>query len=360
MSPLKLDVVIDGRALVGNRTGIGVHTANIAARLGTHPPPLIASHAPIDDRGGIEQCRFRVDRSPLGVLWQQVTLPRIVPASSVLWAPHGTLPVRLKAPAVATVHDLTSITMPLRHELRTILSFNVFIGRSLEQARFIAAVSRATADAVMRGFGIAASKIVLVPNGVDSFFRPPQPGDEALPEGLRAGAYILYAGTIEPRKGVGVLLDAWRSLPEPRPTLVLAGDAGWKSGRLMAAIAREPGIRVTGFVPCETLRALYQHAAAFVYPSYFEGFGMPPLEAMACGTPVITTRGGALPETVGDAAMLVDAGDAGALSSALRRLLAEPALAAELVARGHEQVRQFDWDVSAGTMRDLLGAAGAG
>src|SRR5205814_10692451 len=96
--PVHLEVVIDGRPLVGNRTGIGVHTAEIARRLGVEPPPLIASHAPIDDRTGIEQCRFRVARSPLGVLWQQTKLARI--AADVLWGPHGTLPLATRVPAV--------------------------------------------------------------------------------------------------------------------------------------------------------------------------------------------------------------------------------------------------------------------
>ncbi|HEY8712235.1 MAG TPA: hypothetical protein VIM68_05145, partial [Thermoanaerobaculia bacterium] len=132
-----LNVVIDGRPLVGNRTGIGVHTAEIARRLPFDPPPLIASHASIDDRDGIERCRFRVDRYPLGVLWQQLALPRI--DGDVVWGPHGTLPVALRKPSVVTLHDFTSISMPGRHELSTILSFNLFIGRSLEMANRVAA-----------------------------------------------------------------------------------------------------------------------------------------------------------------------------------------------------------------------------
>ena len=130
-------LLIDGRALVGNRTGIGVHTAEIAQRLDVDT--LIASHAEITNREGLERCTFRVDRTPLGVAWQQRTLPRI--EADVLWGPHGTLPLTWKKPSVVTVHDFTSITMPGRHRLKTILSFNLFIGRSLEMASRVACVS---------------------------------------------------------------------------------------------------------------------------------------------------------------------------------------------------------------------------
>ena len=120
-------VTIDGRPLVGNRTGIGVHTAQIAGRLAVDPPPLIASHAGIVDRSGIERCRFRVDAAPLGVVWQQLLLPRIA-RDGVLWAPHGTIPLALRVPAVITLHDFSALTMPRRHRLQTILSFDLFIG----------------------------------------------------------------------------------------------------------------------------------------------------------------------------------------------------------------------------------------
>lgn len=335
-----MNLLIDGRPLVGNRTGIGVHTAEIARRLDLDAPLLIASHAEIADRSGLEGCAFRVDRMPLGVLWQQLLLPRI--EADVLWGPHGTLPLAWRKRSVVTVHDLTSITMPGRHRLKTILSFNLFIGQSLEQATRVACVSRAVADEVMRGFGVAAAKIELVPNGVDESFTPA--GNE--------GDYVLFTGTLEPRKGVHDLLEAWRMLPAPRPRLVLCGDAGWKM-----RIAEEAGVEVTGYVTRERLRELYRGARAFVYPSRYEGFGIPPLEAMACGAPVIATRTGAIPEFAEGAALLVEPGDVRALAAALARLLGDATLRRELRAAGPERARMWRWDKGAVAMRELLRCA---
>jgi glycosyltransferase involved in cell wall biosynthesis len=336
---------VDGRPLVGNRTGIGVHTAEIVRRLELDAPPLIASHAEIGDREGLEGCAFRVDRSPLGVLWQQVTLPRI--EGDVLWGPHGTLPLAWRRPSVVTLHDFTSITMPGRHRLKTILSFNLFIGRSLEQATRIACVSRAVADEAIRGFGADPAKIELVPNGVDAFFSP---GETASAEG-----YVLFTGTLEPRKGIDDLLFAWSALPEPRPRLVLCGDAGWKT-----KVADDACIETTGYVTRERLRELYRGALAFVYPSRYEGFGIPPLEAMACGAPVIATRTGAIPEFAEGAALLVDPGDRFALRDALARAVREPALRAELRAAGPPRARGWSWDRGAAAMQELLREATCG
>ena len=349
---MTLPVAIDGRALVGNRTGIGVHAAEIASRLGVEPPPLIASHSEITDREGLESCSFVVDRAPNGVLWQQAILPRVIvrEGCDVLWGPHATLPMSLTIPAVVSIHDLTSITMPHRHRLRTILSFNTFIRRSLEMASKIAAVSRLAADEVIRGFGIAPSKIEIVPNGVGDYFTP---------GGNRADAepFILYVGTFEPRKGIGELLAAWSSLPGVRPKLVLAGDPGWGTSPLVRryrdAIA-SGRIEVLGFVDRAKLRDLYRSCGVFVYPSHFEGFGLPPLEAMACGAPVVAARGGALPDTVGDAALLVAPGDADGLRDAIARILRDESLARDLSARGIARARLFRWDTSAARMAELL------
>lgn len=347
-----LRVAIDGRALVGNRTGIGVHAAEITARLGLDTPPVIASHAEIADREGLESCRFVVDRAPNGVVWQQLLLPRVVVREEcdVLWGPHATLPISLSIPAVVSIHDLTSITMPHRHRLRTILSFNTFIRASLEKAVKIAAVSRLAADEVIRGFGIAPSKIEIVPNGVSEFFTPGEARASTEP-------FILYTGTLEPRKGIGELLAAWSSLSGKRPKLVLAGDPGWGTSPLLRrhrdAIAAG-AIEVLGFVTREKLRELYRSCAVFVYPSHFEGFGLPPLEAMACGAPVVAARGGAIPETVGDAALIVAPGDADALRAAISSVLTDVRLARDLIAHGFECAGRYRWDTSAAKMHELL------
>lgn len=339
-------LLIDGRPLVGHRTGIGVHTAEIARRLGLDA--TIASHAAIDDREGLEQLRFRVDRMPLGVLWQQLALPRI--DADVLWAPHGTLPVVWKKPSVVTLHDFTSITMPLRHRLKTVLSFNLFIGASLEQATRVACVSRAVADEAMRGFGVHASKIEIVPNGVDEFFSPPAETN------IGESDYILFTGTLEPRKGIGDLVDAWRALPRPRPRLVLAGGSGWGMRPYEKSIGEEHGIERTGYVSRDQLRELYRHALVFAYPSHHEGFGIPPLEAMACGAPVIATRTGAIPEYAEGAALLIETGDRAALRDALARAVRDASLRAELRARGPERARNWRWERGASVMSDLLHA----
>ncbi|HSP15898.1 MAG TPA: glycosyltransferase family 1 protein [Thermoanaerobaculia bacterium] len=328
-------VVIDGRPLVGNRTGIGVHTAEIAGRLPFDPRPLIASHTPIENRDGIEQCRFEVNRFPFGVAWQQFALPRI--SGDVFWGPHGTLPVTLDKPAIVTLHDFTSITMPGRHRLKTILSFNLFIGRSLEIARRVAAVSRAIADEAIRSFAVPAQKIEIVPNGVDEFFSP----------GGAEGDAILFVGTLEPRKGLNDLVAAWWSLPD-RPRLILCGDPGWRTR------FDRPGIEVTGFVSKERLRELYRAARIFVYPSRYEGFGIPPLEAMACGAPVIATRTGAIAEYAGDAAILVEPGNLGELRDTMLRLLRDRSLRDDLRLRGPARASRYRWEASAATMADLL------
>jgi alpha-1,3-rhamnosyl/mannosyltransferase len=252
------------------------------------------------------------------------------------------LPLASRVPAVISMHDLTTITMPLRHEAKTLLSFNLFVGRSIERAKKIACVSRAVADDLLRGFAVAPSKMEIVPNGVGEFFSP----------GAGPRDYFLYAGTLEPRKGIDDLIAAWRMLRTPRPRLVLCGDKGWRT-----RIPDDVDVEVTGYVPRERLRELYRGALAFVYPSHHEGFGIPPLEAMACGTPVIATPVGAIPDYAGGAALLVPIGDRDALSNAMAALIADRERRDELAARGIERAAHYRWDVSARLMTDLLAEA---
>lgn len=349
MKAAVLNLAIDGRPLVGNRTGIGVHTAEIAGRLRFDPPPLIATHAPIKDRQGIEHCRFSVLPARFGVLWQLFQFAGVAERANcdVVWGPHGTLPPNLRVPAVVSMHDLTSITAPHRHRLKTIWSFNLLIRESLERARYIAAVSNQTAEEIVRGFAIDREKITVVPNGVDSFFSP----------GSRVPvprSYLLFVGTFEPRKGLDDLLAAWNAMGPQRPGLVIAGDPGWRSKRLRGRFAQEKDLTMAGFVDRVRLRELYRDALCLVYPSRHEGFGLPPLEAMACGTPVISSDGGALPEVVGDAALVFPAGDRPELLGALLRIVADQGLREDLRQRGLQRAAQFSWDRSASLMQELL------
>ena len=334
-----MKLIIDGRPLVGNRTGIGVHTAEIARRLPFDS--TIASHAEIADRDGLDHLQFRVDRMPLGVAWQQLVLPRI--DGDVLWGPHGTLPLAWKRPSVVTLHDFTSITMPLRHRLKTVLSFNIFIGPSLELATRVACVSRVIADEAMRGFGVPASKIEIVPNGVDEYFTPGDADEED---------YVLFTGTLEPRKGIDDLVDAWRALPRPRPRLVLCGGMGWGT-----RIEEGDGVELTGYVSREKLRELYRRALVFAYPSRHEGFGIPPLEAMACGAPVIATRTGAIADYAEGAALLIAPGDRDALRAALARAVRDASLRRELRALGPQRAHSWRWERGASAMSELIRTA---
>ena len=350
-------VVVDGRALVGNRTGIGVHTAEICARLDSVETPLIASHKVIENREALQRCRFDVRGTGPGVWWQQFYLPRLAAdeGCNVVWGPHGTLPIGMKTAGVVTVHDLTSITRPASHRLKTLASFNLFIGRSLGQAKRIAAVSRITADALVRGFAIEPRKITVVPNGVDEFFSPAvSSGEEKLPAGLESGGYILFVGTIEPRKGIEHLLIAWEALPEPRPKLVLCGDRGWGRVRRLDRALENKELVMLSFVNRGTLRALYRHALLFVYPSLEEGFGIPPLEAMACGAPVIASRTGAVAEYLGGIGIVIEPGDLRALTEALAALAGNRSLRGEMSGAGIDRAREWRWERSASLMTEIF------
>src|SRR6202035_3009846 len=226
-----------------------------------------------------------------------------------------------------------------------------FLARSLARARRIVAVSRATAADLRFHFPECADRVRIVYEGVDPAFRPAGAGEVAA---IRADlgcpdGYLLHVGTLEPRKNVGILLDAWEALrrdDRATPPLVLAGGPGWRSRRLRARIESlgPLGLKAQGRVGGAALVRLFQGAKVFVFPSLYEGFGLPPLEAMACGIPTVVSDVSSLPEVVGDAASIVDPADAGALAAAIRELLGDPLRAADLGARGVARAAGFRWD----------------
>jgi glycosyltransferase involved in cell wall biosynthesis len=365
--PTPTTVAVDLRALVPTPTGIGVYTRSLllelAARGGMRYRGL--AHRPV--RGAEELAAAGIESehepAPLGVIWQQLKLPRRLQRDDIdlLWSPLMTIPLRCPVPAVATVHDLTSILMPESHRFKVKWSIFPFLRPSLERAERLVAVSRATADDIAFHFPQAAHKVRVIYSGVDPEFRPGTPEQiEATREEIGApDGYLLYAGTLEPRKNLGAVLDAWEALrlEDPGvPPLVLAGPYGWGSRELVRRIESlaPRGVKTFGHVDRDRLVRLFQAATVFVYPSFYEGFGLPPAEALACGIPTVVSNVSSLPEVVGDAGLQVDPADPGELMMAIRNLLESPSRREELRGKGLERASLFRWERTAAEMEEVF------
>ena len=258
---------------------------------------------------------------------------------------------------VITIHDLTSLLYPEFHTAENIALLARKHRFARDRADMIIADSYATKQDIVHHLDIEPQRIRVVYLGVDSAFRPVPKRVRELElarRQLRDGGYLLYLGTIEPRKNVIRLLNAFdrirHVLAEPGMKLVLAGSMGWKPEEFLAeleALDLGSDVFLLGPVGREELPALYSGARAFVYPSLYEGFGLPPLEAMACGTPVITSNRSSLPEVVGDAAVLIDPLDTEDLAQAMLGLVTDSEWRARLRDAGLERVRQFTWDRTA-------------
>jgi len=375
-APLAPRVAVDLRALVPHATGIGVYTRSLLMELASRGAfrYLGLAHKPPRDGAPLAAAGIptEAEPAPLGVIWQQLKLPRRLARGDVdlLWSPLITLPLRCPVPAVATVHDLTTVLMPETHRLKVKWSILPFLRASLDRADRLVTISESTARDIAFHFPHCAGKVRVVYPGIDSEFRPGTWGeiDDVRQELGAPEGYVLYAGTLEPRKNVGAVLDAWEALhgEDPQtPPLVLVGAYGWGSRHLVERIEKmaRKGVRTFGHVDRERLVRLFQGARVFVYPSLYEGFGLPPAEALACGIPTIVSTSSSLPEVVGEAGVQVDPGDAGALAAAIRSLLTDAGRADELRARGPEQAARFRWDTAARQMeevfREALGRAGA-
>jgi len=360
-------VAVDLRALVPAPTGIGVYTRSLllalAARQGMRYVGM--AHRSPREAGELEAAGIGIERqeAALGVLWQQLRLPRRLAQGDVdlFWSPLITLPLRCPVPAVATVHDLTALLFPEAHTLKVRWSLLPFLRPSFERARRLVTISAATARDLAFHFPQCAEKVRVVYPGIDPEFRPGTPEEIAATRRELAApdGYLLYAGTLEPRKNVGALLDAWellRAEDVQAPPLVLAGPYGWGSERLARRIAdlEAEGLRALGRIDRPRLVRIFQAASVFIYPSLYEGFGFPAAEALACGVPVVASDTSSLPEVVGDAGLLVDPGDAGALAARIQALLANPAWAADLAARGIERAARFRWDRAAEEMEEVF------
>jgi glycosyltransferase involved in cell wall biosynthesis len=348
---------------------------HLPAACGGAAPPLQISAYLHDGRfeppPGLSVIRSRWDTSGpwQRIAWEQTRLAAI---SHQLDLVHGlafAIPLACACPAIVTVHDLSFLRHPsaFRWFNRTYLSFITRI--STRRAARVIAVSESTSRDVITFCGVPGERVIVVPNGVAEEFHPSGPADRgAVAEFRRRSGlperFILFLGTLEPRKNLVRLLEAYALRADELPALVIAGAKGWFYDTIFTRV-NDLGLteRVVfpGFVPTEELPWWYRAAELFVYPSLFEGFGLPVLEAMACGTPTITSNASALPEVAGDAALLIDPEDVEALSEAMARVLSQPDVAARMREDGLRQAARFSWmrtaEQTVGVYRSALGIA---
>jgi glycosyltransferase involved in cell wall biosynthesis len=312
---------------------------------------------------GVATVGWPLPARPLREAWRRADHPRIdlvIGHHDVVWAPNFVLPPSA-APGVASVHDLTPLRFPQLANAAT-LPYPALIRRAVDRGAWVHTDSAFVRDEVIDHFDASPERVVVVAPGV----RAPGAGDAATGHKLAGGdRYVLALGTVEPRKDLPTLVTAFEALAaaEPDLRLVVAGPDGWGAEALGAAIAtarhRERIVRL-GWVTDEDRDALLRGATAYCYPSVYEGFGLPPLEAMSVGTPVVATRAGSIPEVCGDGADLVDVGDPDALAEALARALSDDAHRAALIARGHATVGRYRWEDAGDAFAALLHRVAAG
>lgn len=378
-------VAFDATPLLGARTGIGTAVGGWLAELAGRPDLRLRAY-------GLTLAGWRAlpEQLPAGVGRSKVPL-----AAGVLqrvWATHDVPPAEWWAGPVRVLHGTNFVVPPARRAARVVtvwdltcvrypqlcppaaLRYPGLVARAVAGGATVHVPSRAVADEVAEHFAVPAERLVVVAPGVGGAPRPPARSRRAGTPACRFGAdrprqgkvgapYVLALGTVEPRKDLPTLVRAFDALAERHPDLLLkiAGPEGWGEDALLGAIdaaSHRRRIERLGWLadPAEVMAG----AAVFAYPSLYEGFGFPPLEAMAAGVPVVATAAGSVPEVVGEAAVLVPVGDADALTAGLERALVDTAERERLLAAGAARVAEFSWERAGDGLAALYHRVAAG
>ncbi len=292
-----------------------------------------------------------------GHFWEQFVLPSALTKDEYLWSPANTGPLAVAAQTV-TIHDLSVLDHPEWFTSSFRLWYLFLLPRLARRARSVLTVSEHSRRSIIRKLRLPEDKVTAIPDGVNlRQFHPCDPTPVRAKYELRE-PYILFVGSLDPRKNLERLLQAWARLGEFKDLdLVIVGSQG-NVFRPVAIPRARRHIRFLGYVPDEDLPGLYAGATFFIMPSLFEGFGLAVLEAMACGTPVITSHAGALPEVAGDAAIQVDPTSVEAMAEAMRTLLLDEGLRSALRQKGMERACKFSWERSAQEISKVLAAHG--
>src|ERR1044072_1386814 len=340
-----MDVGLDGIPLSQSLTGVGHYTLELARALARiSPDDRFELVSPSPSLNGLSR-RF----------WWQVGLPRYIRRSgfSVFHGTNYSVPLLKTCPTVVTIHDLSLLLWPQTHAQHLARRARWRLPLMARRADAIIVPSQSIESEVCEHLGIDESKITAIPEAArSSFWQVPVAETAEVRRHLNVSDdFILFVGTIEPRKNLLTLVRAFQEISRNCQTqLVLAGDEGWLTGELHEFLRNadfSERVRFAGYLADDDLRALYSSCRVFVYPSLYEGFGLPPLEAMACGAPVITSRIPSITETVGTAARLVDPRDTNELSRAMVEMLSEEKMRKHFAEAGAEHVKKFTWEQTA-------------
>ncbi len=366
-----LDVVLTGGKTGVRRTGISRYETELARAL--------LAIAPEDDFRLYAQALL--DDFPVSAIWGTPPFSVANPAVRLAWEHSGlvaqaardridllhgmafVIPPLWRGPAVVTVHDLAFLKIEGHAPKRRQIYLRSMIGQSVRRAKKVLTVSAHAGQDVVELFDIDPAKVVVTPLGVSPGLAPLSPNAR---EAFRSTHGItrptlLYLGTLEPRKNIPNLLRAFDQVADRLDAeLVLGGAEGWLTEELhltLSAMTHRDRVRLTGFISENELASWLSAADAFVFPSRYEGFGLPPLEAMACGTPVIASTSSSLPEVLGADALLADPDDVEGIASAMERLLGDPALTSDLRERGLARAARFTWEATARATLEAYRAA---
>ena len=369
-----MKIALDLQPCCGNRSGIGTYTYEIAKRLKDedglefcgnlfnlagrrdHSQALQGISMPIRENRMLDYGIYRRIWKQLPVSYQQ-----LFPESDLTVCFDYIVPPRVKGKVITTIHDLTHIRYPETMKKRNRRRIEDGLPYSIERCDHVVVVSEFSKREVTELLQVPEDKISVV-YGAPSITDEIAPFSQLRERWNITQPYLLYVGTIEPRKNLVRLLEAFKRLKEEQGIphqLVLAGGTGWNSEEILKR-AEDPVITesvvLTGYVSGAEKNALYQNAAAFLFPSLYEGFGLPPLEAMSFGCPVVCAEAASLPEVVGPAARLVDPLDELSIAEGIWQVLSKEEYTSELVKLGYEQIKTFSWNASATRLTEVCKA----